>query len=638
MGPVLGQKYHKLCFRCNTCNRQLDFKSYRTNLDDLTDRNVYCSAHNPKSKKFSETYVIYHQPRSKSPAATPSSYNYHAEDSYLHKEETNNNSINNMRYSKSTENVFRDNLELRNLGFERETSDFGLSSTGRASGGLGDKKFFYSSNNNNLNSDNFAYNYQNSHHLLGLSKSQEELEVVKNYPNYPPRITGVDVSRTPSIGNNIDKIAINRPPPHSIPAVSEVLTSSNTFLANDSSSKNLIEKNTTIELNKPFFIYEDHTKEPVVCNRPSKVEVIVPLVNIPSPTLVIDASSTSSSNNNKISSTLIESNLNTSSKNNTTVNVVSTKETVSSVVHESSSMTSVNSQHQYRSSSQTNLIDSTTTDDLNHSNLGDIVAEIFNKDARTQHATSSNYISTYNKESNSVSSNHREIPIEIIGPNGPVSNLKNILNEAKGADSSPQQIVANNHNQGGETGNLKNVMKEVLDHDRNVIKSPVVLPDIDIYSSVNKNDELFKKFGEIIGQDRNFGLVRLTIHYDELRSRLSITIHEARHLKNLDKSGVSDPYARVYLLPDDKPSNKRKTKIIKNNLNPIWQETFDYPISFSQALKKYLIVNLKDERGLFERQDSVFMGEVVLNLESLPSITQPYTRWFFLQPLKTTTK
>ena len=78
----------------------------------------------------------------------------------------------------------------------------------------------------------------------------------------------------------------------------------------------------------------------------------------------------------------------------------------------------------------------------------------------------------------------------------------------------------------------------------------------------------------------------------------------------MDKKNLSDPYARIYLTPDDKPTLKRKTKIVKNNLNPIWQETFDYPITFEETVKKELTVNLKDERGIFEKQDSKFLGEV----------------------------
>jgi Ca2+-dependent lipid-binding protein len=105
-------------------------------------------------------------------------------------------------------------------------------------------------------------------------------------------------------------------------------------------------------------------------------------------------------------------------------------------------------------------------------------------------------------------------------------------------------------------------------------------------------------------------------------------------LRNLDKKTVSDPYARVYLLPDEKPGFKRKTRIIKNNLNPVWQETFDYPMSLQAAQSKHLLVNLKDERGLFERQSSVFLGEVVLSLKNIPDLTSPHTRWFYLQPSK----
>ena len=69
MGPVMGQNYHKLCFRCCTCNRLLDFKTYRTNLNDLADKRVYCATHNPKNGKYSETIVVYNRPRSKSPGS-----------------------------------------------------------------------------------------------------------------------------------------------------------------------------------------------------------------------------------------------------------------------------------------------------------------------------------------------------------------------------------------------------------------------------------------------------------------------------------------------------------------------------------------------------------------------------------------
>lgn len=76
---------------------------------------------------------------------------------------------------------------------------------------------------------------------------------------------------------------------------------------------------------------------------------------------------------------------------------------------------------------------------------------------------------------------------------------------------------------------------------------------------------------------------------------------------------MSDPYVRIYLVPDQKKSYKRKTKVVKNNLNPKWEETFDYKLSYDQSLTKDLIVSLKDDKkGLFSRQDERILGEVRL--------------------------
>ena len=47
---------------------------------------------------------------------------------------------------------------------------------------------------------------------------------------------------------------------------------------------------------------------------------------------------------------------------------------------------------------------------------------------------------------------------------------------------------------------------------------------------------------------------------------------EARDLPIKDISGSSDPYVKVYLLPDRK--KKFQTKVHRKNLNPIFNETF----------------------------------------------------------------
>ncbi|XP_060218696.1 calcium-dependent lipid-binding protein-like [Lycium barbarum] len=55
------------------------------------------------------------------------------------------------------------------------------------------------------------------------------------------------------------------------------------------------------------------------------------------------------------------------------------------------------------------------------------------------------------------------------------------------------------------------------------------------------------------------------------QGKLIVTIVKANALKNQEMIGKSDPYAVVYI----RPLFKVKTKTIDNNLNPVWDETFE---------------------------------------------------------------
>lgn len=55
-----------------------------------------------------------------------------------------------------------------------------------------------------------------------------------------------------------------------------------------------------------------------------------------------------------------------------------------------------------------------------------------------------------------------------------------------------------------------------------------------------------------------------------------MTVIQAEELPALDMGGTSDPYVKVYLLPDKK--KKFETKVHRKTLNPEFNETFVFKV------------------------------------------------------------
>lgn len=64
-----------------------------------------------------------------------------------------------------------------------------------------------------------------------------------------------------------------------------------------------------------------------------------------------------------------------------------------------------------------------------------------------------------------------------------------------------------------------------------------------------------------------------------LPPQLTVGILQAADLLSMDSGGTSDPYVKVYVLPDKK--KKFDTKVHKKTLNPVFNETFTFKVSRS---------------------------------------------------------
>lgn len=66
------------------------------------------------------------------------------------------------------------------------------------------------------------------------------------------------------------------------------------------------------------------------------------------------------------------------------------------------------------------------------------------------------------------------------------------------------------------------------------------------------------------------------LEYDFNSNSLAVTVIKAEDLPALDMGGTSDPYVKVYLLPDKK--KKFETKVHRKTLNPEFNETFVFKV------------------------------------------------------------
>ncbi|XP_044204052.1 extended synaptotagmin-1 isoform X2 [Thunnus albacares] len=121
------------------------------------------------------------------------------------------------------------------------------------------------------------------------------------------------------------------------------------------------------------------------------------------------------------------------------------------------------------------------------------------------------------------------------------------------------------------------------------------------------------------------GQVKLSLSYASQERKLIIIVHACRNL--LSQSKDIDSYVSLMLLPDKSKATKRKTAVKKRDLNPDFNERFEYDLSVEEMRLRRLSVSVKNNSSSFRSRDVI--GQVQIELAEVDLISG-VTEWFIL--------
>ncbi|XP_047186040.1 regulating synaptic membrane exocytosis protein 2 isoform X3 [Scophthalmus maximus] len=123
--------------------------------------------------------------------------------------------------------------------------------------------------------------------------------------------------------------------------------------------------------------------------------------------------------------------------------------------------------------------------------------------------------------------------------------------------------------------------------------------------------------------------LQVKLWYDKVGHQLIVTVLGAKELPAQDDGRPRNPYVKIYFLPDRSDKSKRRTKTIKKSVEPRWNQTFMYsPVHRREFRERMLELTVWDQARVRE-EESQFMGEVLIELES--ALLDDQSHWYKLQ-------
>ncbi|XP_028288468.1 extended synaptotagmin-2-A isoform X2 [Parambassis ranga] len=178
------------------------------------------------------------------------------------------------------------------------------------------------------------------------------------------------------------------------------------------------------------------------------------------------------------------------------------------------------------------------------------------------------------------------------------------------------------------TSNLSTCMSSSQKHLPHKESTPSLASDISLpFATLELQKRLRQLQNGSAPSQYPLGEVQLTVRHSSQRNKLIVVVHACRNLIAFTKDG-SDPFIRLYLLPDKSRTGRRKTSTMKRTLNPVYDQTFEFSVSMVELHRRTLDVAVKNGGRVLSKHKGL-LGKVLVDLSG-DEISKGWTQWYDL--------
>ncbi|XP_076001332.1 regulating synaptic membrane exocytosis protein 1 [Genypterus blacodes] len=125
------------------------------------------------------------------------------------------------------------------------------------------------------------------------------------------------------------------------------------------------------------------------------------------------------------------------------------------------------------------------------------------------------------------------------------------------------------------------------------------------------------------------GQLSVKLWYDKVGHQLIVNVLQAIDLPSRQDGRPRNPYVKMYFLPDRGDKSKRRTKTIKKNSEPKWNQTFLYSHVHRRDFRERMLEITVWDQPRVQEEESEFLGEILIELET--ALLDDIPHWYKFQ-------